>query len=35
MANDKINNEKQSFLSAGHFDLHGGAPVQYELHRLM
>ena len=26
----KINNGKQSTLSAGHFDRHGGAPVQYQ-----
>jgi hypothetical protein len=31
----KINNGKQSTLSAGHFDRHGGAPVQYEAHRPM
>jgi len=32
MVDDKINHEKQSILSAGHFDRHGGAPVQYEAH---
>jgi hypothetical protein len=30
MADDKINNEKQSTSSAGYFDRHGSAPVQYE-----
>ena len=32
MVDDKIGNEKQSTLSAGHFDRHGhgDAPVQYE-----
>ena len=32
MVDDKIDDEKQSTLSAGHFDRHGGAPVQYEAH---
>ena len=32
MVNDKINDEKQSTLSAGHFDCHGDAPVQYKAH---
>jgi hypothetical protein len=33
MAYDKIDDEKQSTSSsAGHFDRHGGAPVQYEAH---
>ena len=37
MVDDKIDNEKQSTLSAGHFDRHGhgDAPVQYEVHHLM
>ena len=29
---DKIEDEKQSISSAGHFDRHGGAPVWYEAH---
>ena len=35
MVNDKIDDKKQSTLSAGHFDCHGGVPVQCEAHRLM
>jgi len=31
----KINNGKQIISSAGHFDCHGGSPVQYEAHRPM
>ena len=31
----KINDEKQIISFAGHFDRHGGAPVQYEAHRPM
>jgi len=30
-----INDGKQIISSAGHFDHHGGAPVQYEVHRPM
>jgi hypothetical protein len=30
MVDDKIVDEKQSTLSAGHFDCHGGALVQYK-----
>jgi hypothetical protein len=32
MVDDKTDNDKQSTLSAGHFDCHGGAPVQYKVH---
>jgi hypothetical protein len=32
MVDDKSGNEKQSTMSAGHFDCHDGAPVQYEAH---
>jgi len=28
----KINDEKQIISFTGHFDHHGGAPVQYEAH---
>jgi hypothetical protein len=35
MVDDKIDNEKQSTSSAGHFDHHGGVPVQYQAHRPM
>jgi hypothetical protein len=35
MVDDKTDNDKQSTLSAGHFNRHGSVPVQYEAHCLM
>ena len=32
MVDDKIDDEKESTLSAGHFDRHGGAPVRYKVY---